>query len=186
MFSQYQDAHQKLQAAIDNGELVRPKKCSKCKQAKKVYGHHEDYSEPLKVVWLCATCHNLAHFLKERHPSANFPHRSTFGKELRKHRLEVGMSLNELASRTNYGVGNWSKVENGLISPPKDATVTAATSILGINTQHMLDLAAVNKGRLPKDIASDPELRSAMPAYFAKARKQLIKPKETHAKQANN
>ena len=26
-----------------------------------LHGHHEDYSQPLEVVWLCAPCHGLRH-----------------------------------------------------------------------------------------------------------------------------
>lgn len=53
-------AHQMVQYWIRRGVLVRPKSCEGCGKDKP-HAHHEDYSQPLAVRWLCALCH------KERH-----------------------------------------------------------------------------------------------------------------------
>ena len=45
--------------AVKKGVLVK-KPCIVCNE-KKTEGHHEDYSKPLDVVWLCATHHNERH-----------------------------------------------------------------------------------------------------------------------------
>ena len=45
--------------AITSGRLKRLP-CEIC-GAKKVEGHHEDYSKPLDVRWLCTKHHRLAH-----------------------------------------------------------------------------------------------------------------------------
>jgi ribosomal protein S27AE len=45
--------------AILAGKLVR-QPCSRC-GALSVDAHHEDYSKPLDVVWLCRKCHTLRH-----------------------------------------------------------------------------------------------------------------------------
>lgn len=37
------------------------KKCEICLKRKIVEGHHFDYEKPLKVIWLCRTCHILRH-----------------------------------------------------------------------------------------------------------------------------
>lgn len=48
--------------AVKLGRLIKPKLCQDCgAQAKIIYGHHEDYSKQLDVVWLCAICHKKAH-----------------------------------------------------------------------------------------------------------------------------
>lgn len=39
------------------GHIVKPKKCSICNITKKLDGHHEDYSKPLEVIWMCRLCH---------------------------------------------------------------------------------------------------------------------------------
>ena len=46
-------------AAILRGELVRGP-CSQC-GTQKTDAHHEDYSKPLDVIWLCRKCHRLRH-----------------------------------------------------------------------------------------------------------------------------
>lgn len=51
-------ASQELRKAIWRGEIEKPKECSKCKKRKRIiHGHHEDYSKPLEVRWLCVSCH---------------------------------------------------------------------------------------------------------------------------------
>ena len=46
-----------LNFEIESGRLVRPLNCDKCGSHCKPEAHHDDYSKPLAVVWLCVTCH---------------------------------------------------------------------------------------------------------------------------------
>lgn len=55
-----QQAHRKVSYAIKTGDLVR-QPCERCGATVGVVAHHEDYTKPLDVVWLCETHH------KERH-----------------------------------------------------------------------------------------------------------------------
>jgi hypothetical protein len=55
-------AHSAVSYAVSRGGLVRPDACSDCGLEGRIHGHHEDYSKPLDVVWLCPRCH------KKRHP----------------------------------------------------------------------------------------------------------------------
>lgn len=43
------------------GRIVRPERCSRCEVAGNVHAHHEDYSKPLEVKWLCVDCHAIRH-----------------------------------------------------------------------------------------------------------------------------
>lgn len=52
-------AHQLVAKAKQNGELV-PQPCARC-GATPFGAHHEDYSKPLEVVWLCKKCHVARH-----------------------------------------------------------------------------------------------------------------------------
>jgi hypothetical protein len=54
-------AYWKVQNAIKTGRLAR-QPCKEC-GAKKSQAHHEDYSKPLDVEWLCVACHN-----RKKHP----------------------------------------------------------------------------------------------------------------------
>lgn len=40
------------------GNMVRPKRCEECKETgRKIEAAHFNYEEPLKVRWLCQSCH---------------------------------------------------------------------------------------------------------------------------------
>lgn len=57
-------AKEKVRYAISVGKLVKPLNCGHCDVSSSVttiHGHHEDYSKPLDVVWLCARCHHGLH-----------------------------------------------------------------------------------------------------------------------------
>ena len=43
--------------AVRDGKLTKPNRCEICKKRRRVEGHHNDYSKPLKVVWVCKPCH---------------------------------------------------------------------------------------------------------------------------------
>ncbi len=48
-----------VQTAIINGSLIR-RPCKEC-GSKRVHAHHEDYSKPTEVLWLCHKHHMLIH-----------------------------------------------------------------------------------------------------------------------------
>lgn len=48
---------QKVSYALRIGKITRPSTCSKCKEANEVQAHHEDYTKPLDIIWLCKSCH---------------------------------------------------------------------------------------------------------------------------------
>ena len=54
-------AHTAVKSAIRNGTLVKPDICPVCNKAGKIEGHHEDYTKPLDIDWMCTVCHNQRH-----------------------------------------------------------------------------------------------------------------------------
>ena len=50
-------AHLQVRYAIWRGDLVRPDCCEECGQAARIEAAHFNYSEPLRVRWLCKPCH---------------------------------------------------------------------------------------------------------------------------------
>lgn len=46
---------------LKKGNITKPDVCEICVQKKNLDGHHPDYSEPLKVMWLCRACHATVH-----------------------------------------------------------------------------------------------------------------------------
>jgi len=55
------EARRLLNVAVKSGKMARPCQCSKCLSPGKIQGHHEDYSRPFDVVWLCVQCHADRH-----------------------------------------------------------------------------------------------------------------------------
>ena len=56
-----QSAHSKLQWAVKQGKIVIPSLCQVCSGDSRLVGHHEDYSKPLEVIWMCEPCHKRHH-----------------------------------------------------------------------------------------------------------------------------
>ncbi len=54
-------ARASLNAAVRCGQVQRPATCSRCGKLGRVTGHHDDYSKPLVVTWLCYECHGREH-----------------------------------------------------------------------------------------------------------------------------
>jgi len=47
--------------AIRDGKLIQASNCSVCNSTEKIEGHHDDYTKPLEVRWLCEGCHKEWH-----------------------------------------------------------------------------------------------------------------------------
>lgn len=54
-------AHWRINNALRKKHIVKPTICSVCEVESLVHGHHDDYSKPLEVRWLCAFCHGAVH-----------------------------------------------------------------------------------------------------------------------------
>ena len=54
-------AHYAVKNAITAGKLTRPDNCSECNATGTIQAHHDDYTKPLEVMWLCQTCHIAWH-----------------------------------------------------------------------------------------------------------------------------
>lgn len=54
-------AVQKVGDALRYGKMVKPEICEKCGKKTELQGHHEEYTKPLDVKWLCRLCHCHEH-----------------------------------------------------------------------------------------------------------------------------
>jgi hypothetical protein len=56
-----------LTQMVYQGRIQKPERCEDCgklTEKHKLHGHHEDYSKPLDVDWLCDPCHRRRHQLE--------------------------------------------------------------------------------------------------------------------------
>ena len=54
--------YQMVAAELRAGRMTKPAECSHCGLTpSRIDGHHEDYSKPLEVTWLCRECHWRRH-----------------------------------------------------------------------------------------------------------------------------
>jgi hypothetical protein len=58
-------AHIVTSNAIKNGRLIKQNNCSVCESNIKVEAHHDDYTKPLDVRWLCEKCHKIWHMFNK-------------------------------------------------------------------------------------------------------------------------
>jgi ribosomal protein S27AE len=58
-------AHWAVGNAVRRGKLVTPNECSECGSDSRLHAHHDDYSKPLEVRWLCVACHSQHHNQQE-------------------------------------------------------------------------------------------------------------------------
>lgn len=71
--SERRAARLKLQAAVRDGRITRPDTCEDCGVVAppsadglvNIHAHHDDYSKPFDVRWLCAACHGKQHRIDE-------------------------------------------------------------------------------------------------------------------------
>lgn len=68
-YSLKQNARKKVFRAVQSGKLVKPICCESCSQELALEAHHEDYSKPLEIKWLCKECHENTHHLNEGNES---------------------------------------------------------------------------------------------------------------------
>lgn len=59
-FPEKNEAHKAVNRAIKNGTLVR-QSCEVCGASDDIHAHHDDYSKPLDVRWLCGKHHRAHH-----------------------------------------------------------------------------------------------------------------------------
>ena len=56
-------ARHKVRDRVAKGTMVKPKRCEGCRRKfprHLLQGHHQNYSKPLEIEWLCEECHEEA------------------------------------------------------------------------------------------------------------------------------
>lgn len=106
-----------------------------------------------------------------------------FHELFKKKRMEIG-TVRQFAKETGLDLAYVSRLENGVTLPPKDSEKLAKLALsLGIKKkseewQEFMDLAAVAKNELPKDLQDDERIASVLPAFYRTLRNKELDEKE--------
>lgn len=107
---------------------------------------------------------------------------TVFGEYLRQARSRQRLTLRQFCQRTGLDPGNVSRIERGLMTAPESEEVLLRFATgLGVRKatnewQELLDRAAASRGELPRDLAADKGVVSALPLLFRTLRGQKLTP----------
>lgn len=114
----------------------------------------------------------------------NEPVSQHFGPFVEALRQRNRMTLREFCKRAGCDPANISRMERGLVPPPKSRDILERYAVaLGLkdgtdNWYRFFDLAAVDQGIVPADIMADADLVKALPLFFRTLRGQKPSPDE--------
>ena len=104
--------------------------------------------------------------------------RRTFGECFKERRIGLGLTLRRFCEEYGIDPGNLSKMERGLLQPPKDEILKKYANYLKIKKgsdewYEFFDLAAAESGRIPKELR-EKEIVARMPFLFRTIRGKKI------------
>jgi len=103
-----------------------------------------------------------------------------FGRFFKEMRVHTGLTLRNFCQQNNYDAGNISKMERGLIAPPKSREkLDEYARNLKIEKGSddwfkFYDLASACSGMIPPDILDDAKLAAKLPLLFRTLRGQDV------------
>lgn len=146
-------ARKALNHAVAAGTVV-PRPCGRC-GAQKAQAHHEDYSKPLQVEWLCAKCHSVLH--NQKHPLTKLC--AVCGSEFTPHPTKRARAVTcspdcraariAAAKRANPTRPSWTKLnrEQALQIRARLARGESKAALAGEYRVHVNTVAAIETGR---------------------------------------
>lgn len=109
--------------------------------------------------------------------------RKTFGEFFKEKRIALGLTLRQFCEQCHIDAGNMSKIERGILPPPKSEELLKKYAALlnlkeGTDDWYLFfDSAAADSGRLPKELM-EKDILARMPVFFRTIRgKKLSKDK---------
>lgn len=106
----------------------------------------------------------------------------TFGEFARELRMRSGLTLRHFCELTQLDPSNWSKIERGLLAPPKSSAIlNEIARVLNLKEKSedyktLFDLAAI--GQIPANLLSTPRVMEKLPVFFRTIRGEKPTKKE--------
>ncbi len=108
----------------------------------------------------------------------------TFGEFFKEKRIGLKKTLRQFCMENGFDPGNISKLERGLMPPPQGSDkLEEYAKYLHIKKgtddwYAFFDLAAVESGRIPEGLLSDPKIAASLPILFRTLRGKKISEKK--------
>lgn len=108
--------------------------------------------------------------------------RNRFAELLRRLRAEKRITLREFCLKNGLDPGNYSRLERGYYPPPqKHELLERYATALGLTPGsddwlEFFDVAAAERGEIPRDLLTDEELVDKLPVLFRTLRAQPVTP----------
>ena len=102
-----------------------------------------------------------------------------FHELFKSRRMKIG-TVREFAKKSGLDLAYVSRLENGIILPPRDSEKLARlATALGIidgseEWREFMDLAAVARNELPEDLQDDERIMAVLPAFYRALRNKNI------------
>ncbi len=102
--------------------------------------------------------------------------KNNFGEFVKTHRILNKLTLRKFCQLANYDPSNWSRIERGVMPPPKSkAVLEEIASILNLQKNSevwylLMDLAAID--HIPEDLVSNEQILKKLPVFFRTLRGQ--------------
>lgn len=102
-----------------------------------------------------------------------------FGEWFKRRRMKIG-TVREFAKLAGLDAAYVSRLENGIILPPRDSTKLRRLGLaLGLEEgneewQEFLDLVAVAKNELPEDLQDNERAKAILPAFYRTLRNEKL------------
>jgi transcriptional regulator with XRE-family HTH domain len=96
----------------------------------------------------------------------------SFADFLKQRRIASGQTLRAFCAAHGFDVGNFSKMERGILAPPHgDDRLGVYAGALGLQPDsdewfEFFDLAAAARGEIPSDLLSDAQVLERLPVMF--------------------
>lgn len=103
-----------------------------------------------------------------------------FGEHIKLRRAALRLSLRAFAERAGMDPGNASRLERGRMAPPEGPDVLERIALAlefkkgTPDYEHLMDVAAAAKGRVPHDLLSDEEVVARLPILFRTLRSKPL------------
>ena len=100
----------------------------------------------------------------------------TFGDLVKDLRIKQEKTLRQFCAEHNIDPSNWSKIERGVNSPPRDTDTLGEWAIaLGVPEgspvwKDFMQLADIARGEIPRDVMSNEALLKKLPVFFRTVR----------------